>query len=114
LFPANLRSANNPLWLSSLTVEIHVHSAEVAPQKISSTLSTGTPHLLPVFERLFLKGVMIDSDAQNLPIPGASIGTGTNRIPDIKTSIEMESIFVPGQSQISLSKQPALALFADC
>jgi hypothetical protein len=62
------------------------------------SLESGTPHLLPVFERLFLKGVMIDSDAQDLPIPGASIGTGTNRIPDIKTSIEMESIFVPDRS----------------
>jgi hypothetical protein len=59
-----------------------------------------------------IKRIKIDSDAYDLSVPGAAIGTGTNRIPDIKTSVEMESIFVPGQFQIS--KQPALALVADC
>jgi hypothetical protein len=41
----------------------------------------------------------IDLDAQDLSIPGASIGAGTNCIPDIKTSIEMETIFVLDRSQ---------------
>jgi hypothetical protein len=59
-----------------------------------------------------IKRIKTDSDAHDLSVPGAAIGTGTNRIPNIKTTVEMESIFVPGQSQIS--KQPALALFADC
>jgi hypothetical protein len=45
-----------------------------------------------------LEHIQIDLDAQDLSIPGASIGTGTNRIPDIKTSMEMESIFVPDRS----------------
>jgi hypothetical protein len=46
-----------------------------------------------------------------LSVSGAAIGMGTNRFPDIKTYVEMESIFVPGHSQI---EQPAPALFADC
>jgi hypothetical protein len=31
--------------------------------------------------------------------------SGTNRIPDIKTSIEMESIFVPNRSQARLTHE---------
>jgi hypothetical protein len=58
-----------------------------------------------------IKRIKIDSDAHDLSVPGAATGMGTNHIPDIKTYVGMESIFVPGQSQI---EQPALALFADC
>jgi hypothetical protein len=59
----------------------------------------------------YIKRIKIDSDAHDLSVPGAAIGTGTNRIPDINTYVGMESRFVPGQSQI---EQPALVLFADC
>jgi hypothetical protein len=58
-----------------------------------------------------IKRIKIDSDAHDLSVSGAAIGMGTHRFPDIKTYVEMESIFVPGQSQI---EQPAPALFADC
>jgi hypothetical protein len=57
-----------------------------------------------------IKRIKIDSDAHDLLVLGAAIGTGPNRILDIKTSVEMESVFVPSQSQIS--KEPAMALFA--
>jgi hypothetical protein len=51
-----------------------------------------------------IKRNKIDSDAHDLSVSGAAIGMGTNRIPAIKTYVEMESKFVPGHSQI---EQPA-------
>jgi hypothetical protein len=57
-FPANLKS-NNPLWLSLLTAEIQTRSPPVRPKLHTRRFSrrcfvSGTPHLSPVFERLFL------------------------------------------------------------